>query len=182
MGRKNADSLVWLPSRVQRNYNAAQTRGINHCTLRFRKRTKAKKYYSMYVEGFILHTVAEVLPSSQGGSIPQEWADAGGWKDAPNMDPPDEFWRILVADRGRDGKNPPVHYSRACKECFLKGGLVSGSVSTTDLINNERCSVVAQFCRRVQAVIWNRSLIKTKGGSLGLASKNVREEDLVCIL
>jgi hypothetical protein len=181
MGRKNADTLVGLPSSVQRNYNAAEIRGIDLNTLKFRKRMK-KKHYSMYVKGFVLDTVAEVLPSSQGGAIPQEWTDAGGWKNAPNTDPPDEFWRTLVADRGRDGRNPPVYYSRACKESFLKGGLVSGSVSTTDLINNERCSVVAQFCRRVQAVIWNRSLIKTKNGNLGLVSRNVREGDLVCIL
>jgi hypothetical protein len=102
-------------------------------------------------------------------------------------DPPDEFWRILVADRGRDGRNPPVYYSRACKESFLKGGLPSGIVSTSDLINNERCSVLTKFCRRVQAVIWNRSLIKrkstkTESDNIGLASKNVLKGDLVCIV
>jgi hypothetical protein len=95
---------------------------------------------------------------------------------------PDGFWRTLVADRGRDGRNPPMYYSRACKESFIKGGLSSGSVNTTDLINNERCSVVAQFCRRVQAVIWNRCLIKTQTGRLGLASQYAQLEDVVCIL
>ena len=94
----------------------------------------------------------------------------------------DEFWRTLVADRGRDGKNPPVYYSRACKESFAKGGLSSGSVNMTDLINNERCSVIAQFCRRVQAVIWNRCLITTKYDRLGLTGQDVKREDLVCIL
>ena len=181
MGRKNADTLVGLPTVTQRNYNAAETKGIDLKTLKFRKRLKMK-HYSMYVSGFILDTVAEVQHSSQGGSIPQEWAEAGGWHKAPTSNPPDEFWRTLVADRGRDGRNPPVYYSRACKESFLKGGLMSGSVNTTDLINNERCSVVAQFCRRVQAVIWNRSLIKTETEKLGLVGKNVQTEDFVCIL
>ena len=181
MGRKNADTLVGLPSLTQRNYNAAETKGIDLKTLKFRKRPKMK-HYSMYVSGFILDTVAEVQHSSQSGSIPQEWAEAGGWHKAPTSNPPDEFWRTLVADRGRDGRNPPVYFSRACKESFLKGGLMSGSVNTTDLINNERCSVVAQFCRRVQAVIWNRSLIKTETKKLGLAGKNVLTEDFVCIL
>jgi hypothetical protein len=102
-------------------------------------------------------------------------------------DPPDEFWRTWVPDRGRNGRNPPVYYSRACKESFLKGGLPSGSVSTSDLIDNERCSALTQFCRRVQAVIWNQSLIKTEGtktesDNIGLASKNVLKGDLVCIL
>lgn len=187
MGRKNADTLVGLPTALQRNYNAAETRGIDRKTLRFKKRLHGDMHFSMYVKGFVLDTVQQVYPASQGGAIPQEWIDAVGWRDVDKSDPPDEFWRTLVADRGRDGRNPPVYYSRACKESFLKGGLPSGSVSTSDLINNERCSVVAQFCRRVQAVIWNRSLIKTKGtktesDNIGLASKNVLKGDLVCIL
>ncbi|KAI9855748.1 MAG: hypothetical protein M1813_009638 [Trichoglossum hirsutum] len=184
MGRKNADMLVGLPSSLQRNYNAAETKGIDHKTLRFRKRAKTEnsKHCSMYVKGFVLDTITEVLPASQGGAIPQEWIDAVEWPDAPYSDPPDVFWRTLVADRGRDGRNPPAYYSRACRESFLKGGLPSGSVSTSDLINNERCSVIAQFCRRVQAVIWNRSLIKTASGNLGLASKNVQKGDSVCVL
>lgn len=185
MGRKNADTLVGLPpsnQSLQRNYNAAQTKVVDCKTLKFRRRSEMK-HYSMYVKGFILDTVDEVQPSSQGGAIPREWAKAAGWRNVPESDPPDDFWRTLVADRGRDGRNPPVYYSRACKESFFKGGLSSGSVNTTDLINNERCSVVAQFCRRVQAVIWNRSLIKTtQTGRLGLASQNVQSGDFVCIL
>ncbi|KAI9787650.1 MAG: hypothetical protein M1839_000181 [Geoglossum umbratile] len=184
MGRKNADMLVGLPSSLQRNYNAAETKGVDRKASRFRKRIRNKRnnHYSMYVKGFILDTVAEVFPASQGGAIPQEWIDAVEWPGAPYSDPPDVFWRTLVADRGRDGRNPPVYYSRACQESFLKGGLSSGCVSTSDLINNERCSVIAQFCRRVQAVIWNRCLIKTQSGNLGLASKNVQKGDSVCIL
>ncbi|KAI9751699.1 MAG: hypothetical protein M1815_000952 [Lichina confinis] len=184
MGRKNADTLVGLPpsnQSLQRNYNAALSKAVDRKTLRFRRRLKMK-HFSMYVQGFVLDVVQQVQPSSQGGAIPAEWARAGGWRNAPYSDPPDDFWRTIVADRGRDGRNPPVYYSRACKESFSKGGLQSGSVNTTDLINNERCSVVAQFCRRVQAVIWNRSLIKTRTGKLGLASQNVQPDDLVCIL
>lgn len=100
----------------------------------------------------------------------------------PESDPPDAFWRTLVADRGRDVKNPPVYYSRACKESFAKGGLSSGSVNTTNLINNERCSVIAQFCRRVQAVIWNRRFVITESQRLGLAGEEVQRADKVCIL
>lgn len=185
MGRKNADTLVGLPpsfSSLERNYNAAQTKVLDPKALKFRRRTKMK-HYSMYVKGFVLDTVLEVQPSSQGGAIPREWAKAAGWRHAPDDDPPDDFWRTLVADRGRDGRNPPVYYSRACKESFFKGGLQSGRVDTTDLINNERCSVVAQFCRRVQAVIWNRSLIRTaETKRLGLANQNALKDDLVCIL
>jgi len=180
--RKNADTLVGLPNAFQRNYNAAETCEVDRKSLRFKKRLKHNMHFSMYVKGFVLDVVDHVFAASQGGAIPQEWIDAAGWDDVDRMDPPDEFWRTLVADRGCDGRNPPVYYSRACKESFLKGGLPSGSVSTSDLINNERNSVVAQFCRRVQAVIWNRSLIKTKSMNIGMASKNVWRGDLVCIL
>jgi hypothetical protein len=55
-------------------------------------------------------------------------------------------------------------------------------VDTTGLIDRERNSVVAQFCRRVQAAIWNRALVKTEAGRLGLVAANVKEHDLVCIL
>jgi hypothetical protein len=184
MGRKNADPLVGLPpssQALERNYNAAETRGVVKEKLKFIKRTKMS-HWSMYVEGFVLDEVFEIQPSSQSGAIPRSWARAGKWAGVPESDPPDDFWRTLVADRGRDGRNPPVYYSRACKESFAKGGFYSGSVNTTDLINNERCSVIAQFCRRVQAVIWNRCLITTEAGTLGLTSQDARQGDRICIL
>ncbi|KAH8650844.1 heterokaryon incompatibility protein-domain-containing protein, partial [Tricladium varicosporioides] len=180
IGRMNADPLVGVPSLTQRNYNAAETKQLNMKKFKFRKREKWN-YYSMFVEGFVLDTIAEVQQSSQTGAIPTEWADFGDWPDAKGK-PPDKFWRTLVADRGRDAKNPPVYYARACKESFSKGSIKSGAISTTDLINNERNSVVAQFCRRVQAVIWNRALVKTENGTLGLVGKNVQKGDKICIL
>ena len=181
MARKNSDSLVGFPSLTQRNYNAAETKRLNPTTLKFRKRPSMGKY-SMYVQGFVLDKIKDIQDSSQSGSIPKTWADVAGWTHIEKKPPPDEFWRTLVADRGRDGRNPPVYYSRACQESFLKGGHESGSVNTTDLINNERCSVVAQFCRRVQSVIWNRSLVMTTSERLGLVGRNVEKGDLICIL
>jgi hypothetical protein len=35
----------------------------------------------MYVKGFVLNTVEQVFPTSQAGSIPQEWIDAVGWRE-----------------------------------------------------------------------------------------------------
>ena len=177
MGRKNADPLVGLPSLSQRNYSAAETRETNLSTLKFKPR---ENYYSMYVSGFILDEVAKVEVASQSGNIPEEWIAMGGWDDTAN-DPPPEFWRTLVADRGRHGRNPPTYYARACKESITKG-LTSGSLNTTELINDGRCSVISEFFRRVQAVIWNRSLMRTKAGRLGIVRKDVHPNDLVCIL
>lgn len=137
-------------------------------------------HFSLFVQGFVLDTIVDLQNSSQSGSIPTAWANFAGWD--MKATPPEHFWRTLVADRGSDGENPPVYYARACQECFRKGNPTSGVVDTTGLIEHERNSVVAQFCRRVQAAIWNRALVKTKSRRLGLVASNVREGDLVCIL
>jgi Heterokaryon incompatibility protein (HET) len=189
MGRENADPLVGIPQDGHRNYNAGQTKKIDLESLKFRKRPRCH-HYSLYVKGFWLDTVAAVAQVSQGGAIPAEWLDLAGWPEArrpqrpgePLKNPPPDFWRTLVADRGMFDRNPPYYYARACKETILKGGLRSGAVDTTALIYNERNSIVAEFCRRVQAVIWNRALIKTEKGNLGLASDKVRVGDMVCII
>jgi hypothetical protein len=189
MGRKNADPLVGIPQDGHRNYNAGQTKKLDLQTLKFRRRPRCH-HYSLYVKGFWLDTVESVAQVSQGGAIPGAWLDMAGWPEArrPHRnvevlpDPPPEFWRTLVADRGMYDRNPPYYYARACKETIVKGGLQSGAVDTTALMYNERNSIVAEFCRRVQAVIWNRALIKTEKGSLGLASNKVKKGDMVCII
>jgi hypothetical protein len=99
--------------------------------------------------------VQQVEVPSQGGSIPEECLKLAGWNDptATETEVPEEFWRTLVADRAKDERNPPMYYAKACKESMTKGGIQSGAFNTADLINNGRNSIVAQFCRRVQAVI-----------------------------
>ena len=179
-GRANADPLVGQPQDGHRNYNAAQTKKLDIDSLKFRKRPLLG-HCSLYVTGFEVSVVKEVRDASQGGNIPRSWLELGGWEDPYDKDPPGEFWRTIVADRGRDNRNPPYYYARACKESVHKGGISSGRVNTDALINNERNSIVAEFCRRVHAVIWNRTMFKTKDGKLGLANK-VKEGDLVCIL
>lgn len=182
MSRKNADPLVGAPSATRKIYTAAETKKVDTQALKFRKRfTNGLNHYSMYVKGFELDSIEKVEQVSLNGQIPREWAGLAGWEGAKGT-PPEAFWRTLVADRGTDGKNPPVYYSRACAESFKKGGFESGAVNTADLIHYERNSVVSQFCRRVQAVIWNRALVKTKKGRLGLVNKDVKEGDSVCIL
>ncbi|KAI0136394.1 heterokaryon incompatibility protein-domain-containing protein [Xylariales sp. AK1849] len=198
MGRKNADPLVGPPEDGHRNYTAAQTKIADFSTLRLKRRPG---HHSLYVKGFILGRIDAVGPPSQNGAIPQAWfgEELGNWEEAlkegdPIQEPPDDFWRTLVADRGKDNRNPPYYYAKACAESIAKGGLPSGAVSTSELIHNERNSIIAEFCRRVQAVIWNRKLVRVtleranpKDASapppshLGLVSDSVRKDDLVCI-
>jgi hypothetical protein len=43
-------------------------------------------------------------------------------------------------------------------------------------------SIIADFLKRVQAVIWNRRLMRTKRGWLALVPKGAQPGDLICIL
>ncbi|RDW67578.1 hypothetical protein BP6252_08974 [Coleophoma cylindrospora] len=177
--RANADPLVGAPLDGHRNYNASGSEKLDLAALYFKKRP-IMNTYSLYVKGFELDIVKDVEDASQLGSIPKAWLDLGGWENTEE-DPPDEFWRTIVADRGRDDRNPPYYYARACKESVHKGSHLGGSVNTAALIHDEQNSIVAEFCRRVRAVIWNRCLFRTEGDRLGLASK-VKKGDKVCIL
>lgn len=189
MGRKNADPLVGSLDNRTGTYSAAQSKKQKSEEIKFRKRARLG-HYSLYVKGFRFDKVEIVEQVSQQGAIPASWLGLGGWDEAlrpkihgadPGV-PPDALWRTLVADRGMYNQNPPYYYSRACRETIMKGALRSNAVDTTALIYNERNSIIAEFCRRTQCVIWNRALIKTQNGNLGLVSPSVKKGDLVCII
>lgn len=195
IGRQNADSLVGAPQDEYKTYSAAQNTKVDYKTLSFRRRpgrsdSPGTGHYSLYTEGFVLAKVEAVAVPARLGAIPTEWANLAGWEGAMDgsTEPPAEFWRTLVADRGKDHRNPPYYYATACRESFRKGGFRAGSVDTGALISRERNSIIAEFCRRVQAAIWSRCLIKTaintedNPRALGLASEKVKQGDLVCIL
>lgn len=87
----------------------------------------------------------------------------------------------MVAASGRRGQNLPTYLPRALKESVKSKDLESGSLCFGDLLN-QRSPVIADFSRRVVASIWNRSLFRSNGGSLGLARKDCEVGDLICIL
>jgi hypothetical protein len=192
MERQNADPLVGLPDESgRRNYTAAGDSQLDLEKLEFRKWDTLRKpnssypEYSMFVRGFVLDEVGTVEHLAARGNIPYRWLPAGGWHDT-NEYPPEEFWRTLVADRAQNGNNPPTYFPRACKESMrYKAKTMSktgGYVDCRKLIDEGRCSIVAQFLRRVQAVIWNRQLMRTRGGRLGLVRDDVSPGFKVCIL
>ena len=178
MERRNADPLVGMPGFDQRIYSAAGTRSVNFTRANFKKRAS---YYSMFVEGFVLDEVRSIYEVARLGNIPDSWLKPGRWSNTSN-DPPSELWRTLVADRGPNGRNPPTYYPRACKESVSKGLHPGGVVNTKQLINEGGCTIVAEFLRRVQAVIWNRCLMRTQDDRLGLIHETAREGDKICIL
>jgi hypothetical protein len=192
MERQNADPLVGLPDESgHRNYTAAGDMELDIDKLEFRKWNTLKKpnssypEFSMFVRGFILDEVSTVEQLAANGNIPYRWLQAGGWVDT-DKNPPEEFWRTLVADRAQNGHNPPTYFPRACKESVrFKAKTMSktgGYLDCRKLIHEGRCTIVAQFLRRVQEVIWNRQLMRTEGGRLGLVRDDVSPGFKVCIL
>ena len=179
--RINALPLVGLPV-GNRSYHAAGTRKLDTKTLKFLKRPE---YYAMFVKGFELHRVGKLQERSQFGNIPKRWFDAGEWRNY-DADPPPDLWRTLVGDRGPDGRNPLPFYPTALR-VSTRRGFVGSELDTSTLINHGRCSIVAQFLRRVQEVIWNRRLMHTyeesgKPIKLGLVHQNAFQGDSICIL
>jgi hypothetical protein len=166
----------------------------------------------LFVQGFVLTTISETRTEALGGNIPLKWLQFGGWerrdkkpdmktaadtlgggipqqtteektltKDDGEELPPESFWRTLVADRGPNGSYPPVFYRRACQYAFKQSGVAS-AINTEQLLDSISLSMVREFLQRVQEVVWNRQLIKTKRGYLGLAPEAAEKGDLVCIL
>lgn len=180
--RVNADLLVGDADAVRRRYNAAgETRQVgasNGCQV-----WSAAFPRSLFAVGFILDEVVEVAKPAVEGNVPHKWLEFGGWEDT-SKEPPESFWRTLLADQDLDGQIPPSFYRRACQHAFAlraKGA----SLNIERLILNENSQVIKDFLRRVQAVVFMRSLMKTKRSyniPLGLVPSDAQRGDLVCIL
>jgi hypothetical protein len=175
-GRVNADLLVGEPQLGPKVYNAA--RGTAPEFHRFGAR-------SLFVHGFVLDTVKDMKSPAVEGNIPHEWLAFGGWSNAKE-EPPESFWRTLVADRDEKGHNPPSYYRRACKQSFSQRTL-GGSLNTTNLINNnERSKTMTDYLKRVQSVVWMKRLMRSEGRKgehlMGLVPNEAERGDLICIV
>jgi hypothetical protein len=148
----------------------------------------------MTVEGFVLDKIGEIWDSGKFGNVPADWLKAGHWED-DNKVPSDELWRTLVADRNAEGYDPDRWYPLVFQSAVKERGISYG-FETYRLIHESTSITVAELFRRVQAVVWNRRLIRTGGqfipwltkghrkspGALGLAPNDARKDDLICII
>ncbi|KAK5135496.1 hypothetical protein LTR08_005131 [Meristemomyces frigidus] len=157
------------------SYSAAGARTYNKDKVRFRKRSEDS--YSMFVEGFILDTVAEVEAASQSGIIPAGWLDQ---RDRYEAKDPDIFWKVLVADRSPRG-NAPLFYKNVIREA-LKFAKAGNSFDMRKQVGREASETISQVLRQVEATIWGRCLVGTKRELLGLAPSRTKRGDIVCIL
>ena len=176
MERRNADPLVGMPAPAKQNYAASETIAVSMSTHKFRP---LKTQYAMEVEGFIIDRISTVEEPARLGNLPDTWLTAAGWTNRKKP-PSDEFWRTIVADRSTTGTTPPTFYSRLCREAAQK--MTSGNpLNTQQFINEGRDPILGQFLRRVQAVIWNRRLMRSQGNRLGLVHADAGAGDYICV-
>jgi len=214
MKRRNADPLVGNPS--QRLYSASGSKGVTK-TLRFQdgriddpeKLEHNHHYHSIFLEGFVLGTIARLADRSQRGVIPKTWADLckanlGRANANPSTPLPaqfwdtsqsNDFWRTLIGDQSWKGQDAPRFYHHIIKSQYE--GI--DDVDLSDLLHYDslKCDPAKDVCQRVQSVIWDRKLMvveyKTRPSigqapqhrvnpTLGLAPSEAQPNDLVCIL
>jgi hypothetical protein len=174
MQRKDADPLVEPTGLGPRYYNASKGIQAERDHWRFGI-PKSHEAQSLYIDGFVLDTIRTTSYVAQMGVIPRQWFTLAKWE--RGTDPPEAFWRTVVADRGPNGLNCPEYYPRACRharEISTRGD----GINCTSLIQQNSNEIMAEFLERAHCVIWNRKLIKSKKSeSLGLAPEDAREDD-----
>jgi hypothetical protein len=189
MVRYNPDPLVGPAIFRHKLYSASGSRNMSY-------KIDLENPYSerMTVKGFVLDKIGEIWDSGKFGNVPADWLKAGHWED-DNKVPPDELWRTLVADRNAEGYDPDRWYPLVFQSAVKERGISYG-FETYRLIHESASATVAELFRRVQAVVWNRRLIRTGGqfipwltkecrkspGVLGLAPNDARKDDLICII
>jgi hypothetical protein len=163
----------------------------------------------MNAEGVILKHISKISSRVVDGTISDDCFSILGWQHGgEDKDIKDIVWRTLVADRGSDGKNAPAWYKRACVYALRKTS-AEGDLNTSKLIANKSMpESVTEYLKRVQFVVWSRKFFECSeyyrslilhgkekwdwsnekaplcsGQRLvGLGTKNISEDDLVCIL
>ncbi len=139
---------------------------------------------SLFVRGHRVDTISKIGPRAEQGIILQEWLELGQCD--PILDEvPEAFWVTLVAGRGPKGSTLPSWYNRAFKYCLLLSP--TGNINTNRIIDEIEAegqgSLVIDFLRRVQSVIWNRKFFVSSNNTyIGLVPPAAQVGDLICIL
>lgn len=139
------------------------------------------------VQGFQLGAPSEIWDLAVHGSIPASWLKGAKW-DKASKPPPDELWRTLVADRTSIGIEPEPVYPSVIQYAALEKGVEYG-INTNEFLHETDNMAYYDVFRRVQAVVWNRKLIRAVLGKeydmepcLGLVPAETRANDLIYIV
>ncbi|KAI0858075.1 heterokaryon incompatibility protein-domain-containing protein [Xylaria cubensis] len=139
------------------------------------------------VRGFELGKPSKIWDLAVHGSIPASWLKGANWFKA-SKPPPDELWRTLVADRTNAGIEPEPEYPSVIHQAVLEKGVEYG-INTNEFLHETDNAAYYEVFRRVQAVVWNRKLIRAKLDDeygmepcLGLVPAETRESDSIYIV
>lgn len=143
-----------------------------------------KKKPVLDVNGFILDEISQKDDAASAGVVPETWFELGGWDTEREENPPEAFWRTMVADRDNGGGNPPPWYSLACRHAFFLDSVEYSAVSLVQAGDRlQDTTILKKYIRRIQSVIWGRRLAQTKNhGFLALTPREAREKDIICII
>ena len=125
------------------------------------------------IKGVVVDTISAVATAAWNGKMPTEWLN---FSDKVRIEAYDQLYKVLVADRGPDGKVCPPYYRDAFRSTLqeLRG---SNFIDAGKIQFDEPGSIKSEFWCRAQAVIWNRSLITTTNGRMGMVSWYAKEGD-----
>ena len=125
------------------------------------------------IKGVVVDTISAVAPAAWDGKMPTEWLN---FSNKVPIKAYHQLYKVLVADRGLDGKVCPPYYRDAFRSTLqeLRG---SNFIDAGKIQFDEPGSIKSEFWCRAQAVIWDRSLITTTNGRMGMVSWHAEEGD-----
>lgn len=158
------------------------------------KCTASERDASIYIEGLLIGTLAWVTNPTTDGVVPAAALNKILPKSKEHDHMQDKVWRTLSAERDNDGGQPPVTFHRAC-QYVLEKLTPNKHINTKELLSNNQPSIVKNFLKRVQAVVWDRCFLEVEpskamrrlGGQYrskmhGFGPSKVKEGDILCIL
>ncbi|KAI2620434.1 heterokaryon incompatibility protein-domain-containing protein [Hypoxylon sp. NC1633] len=158
MVRYNADPFVG-PAVRKGGFYAASGTCVNNDSFKIDHGDQSRVPV-LTVGAFPLAELNEIWDVAVRGSIPASWLKGAEWDDAEKQSP-DEFWRTMVADRTNAGLDPEPGYSSIIQSAVRERGLHYG-INTNEFIHEKDNQAYYEVFRRVQAVVWNRKLVRTK--------------------
>ena len=183
--RSHADALVGLPDRCPYKASGSNSRASAVFS-------EVKNEYILKAKGVPIEKLSAFISVAVNGIIPSSWFDSGSRSssitspDFTNEYVKDMYWRTLVANRDGQGNLPPSWMRRACEELYNgRSSLDTVSLLTIppkEKAESEASALTKVFLRRVQAVTWNRKMVKLRDGSLGLVPDETMEGDVIAVL
>ncbi|KAK7917700.1 hypothetical protein PG985_011308 [Apiospora marii] len=185
--RVNADSLVGDPNR--RTYNAHNGTIAQY---HFGIDDVSRKYNgSLYAKGIVLGEVQQASTRMAVGIVLKECLEMIGGivrGDIGNIcDVSDHLWRILCANRDGNANGAPFLYRSSLLQLLAQVEDV-GSLDTQELLSSVQDNHVADFLQRVQAVVWDRKIVRSQGRAglcedlVGLAPRGSGMGDKIVVL